>query len=82
MEITSVESGFKSKLKSFIVDSSGISDIDDNTELFSTGIVNSLFAIQLVMFIEKTSDIHISMDDLDMNNFSTIAAICEFVENK
>lgn len=76
------EVGFKDKLRAFISEASGISDIEDSTELFSTGIVNSLFAIQLMMFIEKTSGSQISMEELDIDNFNSIASICAFVENK
>jgi methoxymalonate biosynthesis acyl carrier protein len=72
----------KEQLKTFLADSSGIADIDENTELFSSGIVNSLFAIQLVMYLEKTFSIEIGMDDLNMDNFNSISAICSFVENK
>lgn len=82
MEITEQEVSFKEKLKAFITDASGLTDIDEHTELFTSGIVNSLFAIQLMMFIEKISGKQISMEDLDMDNFNSIAAICEFVENK
>lgn len=72
----------KEQLKSFLTEASGINDIDEHTELFSSGIVNSLFAIQLVMYLEKSFNIEIGMDDLNMDNFNSIAAICSFVESK
>lgn len=72
----------KSQLKEFLTEASGIPDIDDHTELFSTGIVNSLFAIQLMMYIEKTFNVPIGMDDLDFDNFRTITAITNFVESR
>lgn len=72
----------KEQLREFLAEASGIPGIDDNTELFSTGIVNSLFAIQLVMYIEKTFNVEINMEDLDFNNFSSIAAISNFIESK
>jgi methoxymalonate biosynthesis acyl carrier protein len=72
----------KELLREFLAEASGIPDINDDTELFSTGIVNSLFAIQLMMYIEKTFNIPIAMDDLDFDNFSSINAITNFVESK
>ncbi len=72
----------KELLREFLAEASGIPDINDDTELFSTGIVNSLFAIQLMMYIEKTFNIPIAMDDLDFDNFSSINAIANFVESK
>lgn len=72
----------KEQLKAFLAESSGIAEIDENTELFSTGIVNSLFAIQLVMYLERSFKIEIGMDDLNMDNFNSISAICSFIENK
>ena len=72
----------KKQLREFLAEASGIPDIEDDTELFSTGIVNSLFAIQLMMYIEKTFDKTIGMDDLDFDNFSSINAIANFVESK
>lgn len=72
----------KEQLREFLAEASGIPGINDDTELFSTGIVNSLFAIQLMMYIEKTFNIPIAMDDLDFDNFSSINAIANFVESK
>jgi methoxymalonate biosynthesis acyl carrier protein len=82
MSTVQTASPVKEQLREFLAEASGIPDIDDNTELFSTGIVNSLFAIQLVMYIEKAFNIAIDMDDLDFNNFSSIAAISNFIDSK
>jgi methoxymalonate biosynthesis acyl carrier protein len=82
MSTVQTASPVKEQLREFLAEASGIPDIDDHTELFSTGIVNSLFAIQLVMYIEKAFNIAIDMDDLDFNNFSSIAAINNFIESK
>jgi methoxymalonate biosynthesis acyl carrier protein len=54
--------------------------VDD--DIFSLGFVNSLFAMQLVMFLEKEFKIKIENSDLEMDNFRTINAIVEFVNRK
>lgn len=51
-------------------------------DIFSLGFVNSLFATQLIMFLEKEFDITVEPEDMDLNNFRTINAIVEFVESK
>lgn len=54
-----------------------ITDFDD---IFEQGIVDSLFAIQLVQFVEKEFDISVEREDLDIDNFSSIDALTRFVE--
>ena len=52
------------------------------TNLFESGIVNSLFAVQLMTFIEKTFAIEVGMDDLDIENFKSLSATTAFVSRK
>ncbi|MEJ8672693.1 3-hydroxyacyl-CoA dehydrogenase family protein [Streptomyces sp. MS1.AVA.1] len=56
--------------------------VDDDEDLFASGYVNSLFAVQLVMWIERTFDFQLVGKDLDFANFSTIDAIAAFVDGK
>ena len=55
---------------------------DDDQDLFDDGYVNSLFVVQLVMWIERTFGIQIDRGDLDFVNFATIAAIASLVARK
>ena len=57
-------------------------DLKEDDHLFETGIVNSLFAVQLMTFIEKTFAIEIGSDDLDIENFKSIKSTSEFVLKK
>lgn len=57
-------------------------DLQDDQDIFDMGFVNSLFAMQLVLFVEKEFDITIENDDLDMDNFRTVNAIARLVERK
>ena len=50
--------------------------------LFETGIVNSLFAVQLMTFVEKTFAIEVEMEDLDIENFKSLNATAAFVMRK
>ena len=56
--------------------------IEDDTPIFELGYVNSLFAIELMCFIEENFQIKIKSTDLDINNFRTIDSICNFIRNK
>lgn len=69
-------------IEDFITNVAGIDTIDYDMRIFDEGIVNSLFAIELMTFIERTFDIKIKMSDLDMENFQTINIITEFIMNK
>ena len=73
------ESGIRETVKRFIMSSINIEHLNDDDNLFETGIVNSLFAVQLMTFIEKTFAIEVAMDDLDIENFKSLNATTAFV---
>jgi len=75
-------SGIKQTVKRFILGSVNLDDFDDDANLFETGIVNSLFAVQLMTFIEKAFAIEVDMDDLDIKNFRSLNATTDFVVRK
>ena len=56
--------------------------IRPDEDIFAAGYVNSLFALQLIAFVEKTFSIRVDDEDLELANFRSIAAIDEFVERK
>ena len=72
----------KTKIRRFMSDSFDGREIDDNDDIFELGFGNSLFAIQLVAFIEGSFDIEIDSEDLDMANFRSVRAVTELVERK
>ena len=57
-------------------------EIDPDDNLFTSGVVNSLFAMQLVLFVEKEFGIQVANEDLDLENFKSLNAIVGFIENK
>jgi len=76
------DNGIKETVKRFILSSISMTDLDDDENLFESGIVNSLFAVQLMTFIEKTFAIEVAMDDLDIENFKSLNATTAFVLKK
>ena len=55
-------------------------ELENDEDIFSLGFVNSLFAMQLVMFLEKEFSIQIETKDLNLDNFRTINNIVDLVE--
>lgn len=54
----------------------------DDQDIFATGLVNSLLAIQLVAFVEKEFSISLGDDDLKLENFNSVDHITAFVVHK
>jgi methoxymalonate biosynthesis acyl carrier protein len=73
------EGDVRATVRRFLLRSINIPDVRDDDDLFESGIVNSLFAVQLTTFIEKTFRIDITADDLDIQNFKSLNAATDFV---
>ena len=56
--------------------------VADDEDIFALGFGNSLFAMQLVAFIEREFDVEIDSDDLEMSNFRSIRAISSLATRK
>ena len=56
--------------------------VSDEDDIFALGFANSLFAMQLVAFVEGEFRIEIDSDDLEIDNFRSVAAISGLVERK
>jgi len=56
--------------------------LQDGDDIFATGYVNSMFAMQLVQFVETTFGIAVESDDLEIDNFRSIGAITALVRRK
>lgn len=57
-------------------------EFSDDDDIFALGFVNSLFAIELVVFLEKTFDIKIPNDELTLDNFRTVRSMAAVVERQ
>ena len=56
--------------------------LGDDDNIFELGFVDSPFAIQLICFIEEEFTIKVGDDDLDIDNFTSVNRIAEFVSRK
>lgn len=72
----------KEKVRKFLEQYIRNKDFEDDDNIFKLGLIGSLFAMQLIMFIEKEFNIKVENDDLDLDNFSSLNAINEFINKK
>lgn len=77
-----IEEQVKGTVRQFILRSINIPDLNDDDDLFEMGIANSLFAIQLMTFIEKTFALEVELEDLDIQNFKSLNASTAFIMKK
>lgn len=56
--------------------------LQDSDDIFALGFVNSLFAMQLVTFVEVQFAVTVDNEDLDLDNFRSIDRIVAFVTRK
>ncbi len=76
------EKKVRQTVTNFLLSAINISNLNNDDNLFESGIVNSLFAVQLMTFLEKTFVIEVGMDDLDIENFKSVNATTGFVMRK
>lgn len=70
------------KVRNFISRYVRVSELENDDDIFKAGSVNSLFAMQLIVFLENEFKIKVENDDLDMKNFCTINSILDFINKK
>ncbi|MGA4837704.1 acyl carrier protein [Streptomyces sp. G45] len=54
-------------------------ELGPDEDYFALGLVNSLFAMELVNFVEQRYGIEVAVDDLDLDNFRTLGRLRDFV---
>lgn len=69
-------------IRAFVARHTGGLEFTDEQDLFAAGHVNSLFAVQIVMFVESTLGVPVLDDDLDIANFSSVARIYRYATSR
>lgn len=77
-----METTTQTRIRNFLAKFFQNVELKDNQDIFALGFVNSLFAMQLVLFIEKEFGIPVENEDLDIDNFRSIQAITSLIERK
>lgn len=68
----------------FLSDELGVEtdDIEPDTLLFSSGIVDSFALVTMMMFIENHAGIRVNPTDVNLDNFDTVDRIVNFATQK
>ncbi|HBN85083.1 MAG TPA: D-alanyl carrier protein [Clostridiales bacterium] len=69
----------KQKVRSFLSKNKSTEQIKDDDDLFEKGFVDSLFSLQLIMYLEKEFRLRIKNKDINEDNFCSIDKIAETV---
>lgn len=56
-------------------------DIDVDSQLFSSGALDSMSMMNLITFVEETANIQIRGEDVTLDNFDTAGRIVRFAES-
>lgn len=77
-----MESQVKQQIRDFLAKYFKDYNLQDDEDIFSLGFVNSLFAMQIVLFVEQQMGISVSNDELELDNFRTINAMTNLIMSK
>jgi len=57
-------------------------DFEDDDDIFALGLVNSLMAMQLVLFLEKQFAVKFDKAELKLDNFRTVDRMTDMLVSK
>ncbi|MFI9402351.1 acyl carrier protein [Nocardia sp. NPDC052316] len=69
----------RSEIREFVAKRFPDGRLEDDHDIFESGFVNSLFAMELVMFIEQHLGDRIPNDELMLDNFRTVNVMTDLV---
>ena len=73
---------YKEKIRTFLSQHIRDNGFRDDDDLFGKGYLNSLFAMEMVLYVEKEFALTVENLDLDPDNFRSVNALAAFVERK
>lgn len=72
----------RQEIRTFLTAQIRQSTLQDDEDIFAAGYVTSLFAMQLVLFLESQFAVQLKNQDLRLDNFRTITVMADLVERK
>ena len=74
----------KKEIKNYILEASLLDnkDIDDDTLIFETGLLDSMGLLFLIEFLNEKYEVEVNDDELNPSNFESINSIVSFIEGK
>ena len=77
-----METEIKKQIRTFLAKYFKDYDLQDDEDIFSLGFVTSLFAMQIVLFVEQQMNIALANEELQLDNFRTINAMTDLIMSK
>ncbi|AXV17682.1 phosphopantetheine-containing protein (plasmid) [Neorhizobium sp. SOG26] len=68
------------KLMDYLRDTLNLNQADSDSELFSSGLLDSVSMVNLLAFIEQSTGMAIRAEDVTLENFDTPSRILRFAE--
>lgn len=72
----------RDRIRDFLDQHTGGQPLSDSDDFFALGYVNSLFAMQLAVFMEKEFEITLGPDDMDFDNFRTVNGLVRLATSR
>ena len=74
----------KYKVKDYIIEASmeDAKNIQDDTQIFETGLLDSMGLLFLIEFLKEKFDVEVDDEELNPKNFESVNSIADFVERK
>ncbi|MFJ1618597.1 acyl carrier protein [Streptomyces sp. NPDC088251] len=72
----------RDRIREFLAPHLSGQSLADSDDFFSLGYVNSLFAMQLALFVEKDFAITLGPEDMDFDNFRTVDGLVRLVTSR
>lgn len=74
----------KEKIKNYIVEASlsESTQINDDTQIFESGLLDSMGLLFLIEFLKESFNVEVVDDELNPENFASINSIVDFVSQK
>ncbi len=75
MESTQISAALRDFIGGFVRNG----DFSNEENIFKAGFVNSLFVMQLILYVENAFSVAVENEDMDIANFCSVAALTRFV---
>ncbi|MFH8349520.1 acyl carrier protein [Streptomyces sp. NPDC018045] len=72
----------RDRVKEFLAPQLGGHELADEDDIFALGLVNSLFAMQLALFVEREFSLRLGPEDMEFDNFRSVKGIADLVTAK
>ncbi|MFF9352041.1 acyl carrier protein [Streptomyces sp. NPDC014734] len=72
----------RDRIRAFLAPHLAGRTLADDDDFFALGYVNSLFAMQLALFLEKQLEVTLTPKDMDFDNFRTVGGLARLVTSK